>query len=175
LDGYKIVSTNEKIGVKWNTGAVTVAHPGQLLVQMGDIPVVKDGVAKRTPVMEKIKSGKGAAGNVQVLRLRPLVVRWNFVNPTNNTLKSKHTRVGYSICLDSGRKIQGRRTVTGLPANLEPGEGFAVEITLPLELPPSEYRAKLDFCHNGKWGEDMGIVPSQILYKLDRNGQIWVR
>jgi len=76
--------------------------------------------------------------------------------------------------LASGRGVNTKRAITTTP-NLTPGSGFRVEISLPIDLPSSEYVARFDFQWKGKWGEAMGIKPLEILYSIDKTGRIWVR
>jgi len=182
LSGYKVICLDKKTGKTWSGKAVEVVHPAQMLAMMGEMPTVAgDGryslaVGRATGSVGKptVPGKLGKAGQVRVISTRPLVASWEFVNPLDTAMESKHSRIGYELRLASGKVVNSKRCITTTP-NLTPGSGFRAEITLPLDLPPSEYVVRFDFKCKGKWGEDRGIKPLEIMYAIDKTYRIWVR
>ena len=179
--GYKIVCLDEKAGKTWSGKAVKIGHPAQMLALLSDLPVVVGdgmglsvGQAAGSVGKPTVPGKRGQAGQVRIVSTRPLVAAWDFVNPLDTALTSKRARVGYELRLASGRVINSKRAITLTP-NLSPGNGFRVEISLPIDLPSSEYVARFDFQWKGNWGEGMGIKPLEIMYSIDKTGRIWVR
>lgn len=181
LSGYKVVCLDEKTGKTWSGKAVQVKNPAQMLTRLGEMPVVVgDGMSyavsqPASAVGKPTAPGKlGAAGQVRIISTRPLVASWDFVNPLDQALEGKRSRIGYELRLASGRVVNSKRPITTTP-DLTPGSGFRAEISLPIDLPPSEYVVLFDFQVKGKWGQDMGIEPLKIMYAIDKSYRIWVR
>jgi len=180
--GWRIVCLDEEIGKTWSGKARKIAHPAQMLLDVARFPTVgiprvrTQGPTMGGSVGKPTTPGKlGKAGKVRIVSTRPLVAAWSFVNPMDFKFKGKRSHIGYEIALASGsRTIRTKRTITRTP-DLAPGDGFQVEIVLPMDLPPSEYVVRFDFRTRDRWGSELGVKPLEIMYSIDSKKRIWVR